>query len=476
MRKAAMILCVVMVIVLCAGAYGWPGTVVVKIGTTYWGQYKNLKGIIAMPPEPGKDLALSIREYPLNGVSTVLLSVQAPGRAFFSADGSSIAAEDQKRMQHDLDVVNGLDMLPIVVLFDPSCRLADEKAYQTAAVTFKKTFGKENWFLLCVSDQCDNAAFGNGVKLARDVAAAVQKEDAKQVVAAGAASPDANKKLLADNSPIGVIVARAASPGSASAGIQAPAVEVLDAKALTADALKTLVAKTLADGRYGIAVADGAQVASLLPMLFEAVDTYQKTNFTAIPPDTADTFSLKPGEREEGFVSLFNGKDLAGWVQITKPGEFIVENGAIKMVGPSSGWARSWKKYKDFVFRGEFRIGDKSNNGFWFRTTLVGRNSRTGFELQIFGDPAQMTPTTESCGALYDVKPADAHLLKPGEWNEYEVTCKGDEITIKWNGQVIHHVTYSDLEPLKNRAREGFIGLTQHHNVVEYRNLRVKEL
>jgi hypothetical protein len=69
----------------------------------------------------------------------------------------------------------------------------------------------------------------------------------------------------------------------------------------------------------------------------------------------------------------------------------------------------------------------------------------------------------------------DAHVMKPGEWNEYEVTCRGDQITIKWNGQIVHNVTYTDVEPMKNRARQGFIGLTQHHAVVQYRNLRIKE-
>ncbi len=475
MKKFPAFSCLVLVLFAASMAWGWPGAFVLKAGSPCWGQYKNLSGIVAVPPEPGKDLADSIREYPLSGVSAVLLAAQAPGDPFFASDGASIAADGQKRMQHDLDVVNGLDMLPIVVLFDPACKPSGAAAYETAAVTFLKTFKKENWFLLCVTDQCDNAAFGDGIRLAQSVAAAVRKEDAAQVVAAGAGSPDANKQLLADRF-IQMIVARAKTAGAATAGIDAPCVEVFDAGALSASALHDAADTAFSNPRRGFALADGAQVAAMLPKIFDEVDAYQKAHYIAMPPNPSDTFSLKPGEKEEGFVSLFNGKDMSGWVQITKPGEFVVEDGTIKMVGRSSGWARSWKTYKDFVFRGEFRIVDQGNNGFWFRTAPVGRNSRTGFEVQIFGDPAAMTPTKESCGAIYDVRPPDAHLMKPGDWNEYEVTCKGDEITIKWNGQVVHHVSYSDLEPMKDRARSGFIGLTQHHQVVEYRNLRVKEL
>ena len=73
---------------------------------------------------------------------------QAPGLAFFAPDGGSIAGEDQQRIQLNLDVVNGLDMLPVVVLFDPACKLAS------------------------ATDRCEDAAFGDGIKLARGIGAA----------------------------------------------------------------------------------------------------------------------------------------------------------------------------------------------------------------------------------------------------------------------------------------------------------------
>ncbi len=58
----------------------------------------------------------------------------------------------------------------------------------------------------------------------------------------------------------------------------------------------------------------------------------------------------------------------------------------------------------------------------------------------------------------------------------YEVTCNGDDINIVLNGHVIHQLKYDDIDALKPRSRKGFIGLQDHHNTVEFRNIRIKPI
>ncbi len=482
MRKLFLLACLSMFVV--SSALAWPGVVLVRNGVLYWGQYKNVSGVMAMSA-PAADLTTAIREYPLAGVSSVVLRAQQAKRPFFDADGAAIAEADRRRMQQDLDTVNTLEMLPIVVLFDPdsSCRLKNVKAYATAALTFQQTFGKANYFLLCVTDRCDDSAdaealraagWKKGIEMVQEAVKAVHGAVPTQMIAAGGSKPETNERLLEGDAPVNAIIARGVNADT----LQCPVIEVLDPASLSVDTLSGAVRKTLMETRYGFALdfAGDAARTKILGQMFDAVDAYQKATYPGSAPDSNDATSLKSGEKEEGFASLFNGKDLTGWLEITAPNDFVVQDGAIRLVGKAGGWLRSWNVYKDYTLRLEFRIEDKGNNGVYNRCGPLGRQSRIGFELQVFGDPATLTPTKESCGAIYDVRPPDGHFIKPGDWNEYEVTCNGDDIKISLNGHVIHQLKYDDIDALKPRSRKGFIGLQDHHNTVEYRNIRIKPL
>ena len=66
--------------------------------------------------------------------------------------------------------------------------------------------------------------------------------------------------------------------------------------------------------------------------------------------------------------------------------------------------------------------------------------------------------------------------MKPGEWNEVEIMCRGLHVKITWNGHVVHDFEYDDLDFMRNRAVRGFIGLQDHQSSVKFRNLRIKRL
>ena len=58
-------------------------------------------------------------------------------------------------------------------------------------------------------------------------------------------------------------------------------------------------------------------------------------------------------EPPEGFVALFNGKDLTGWEQVNDS-KFVAEKGVIKH-GQGMGWLCSKEQYGDFILKFEIR-------------------------------------------------------------------------------------------------------------------------
>src|SRR5215472_13844259 len=58
---------------------------------------------------------------------------------------------------------------------------------------------------------------------------------------------------------------------------------------------------------------------------------------------------------KDGFVPMFNGKDLTGWVNVnTHPGTFFVKDGMIITTGKPTGYLRTDKQYENFIVEFEW--------------------------------------------------------------------------------------------------------------------------
>ncbi|HEU0122612.1 MAG TPA: DUF1080 domain-containing protein [Bryobacteraceae bacterium] len=199
---------------------------------------------------------------------------------------------------------------------------------------------------------------------------------------------------------------------------------------------------------------------------------------------------LLPLAAEEGFVSLFNGKNLDGWFIVNQMGPgFLVKNGLI--VCPFEGGQKlmTEKEYANFVLRLDYRLEADSNNGIGIRAPRNGQTSVHGMEIQILDQsgpkygPAKLKPEQYN-GSIYDVWPARTGFLrKPGEWNEQEIIADGRRITIRLNGVTVLNADLDDVqepEVLKKhpglQRRSGHIVLLGHQAHVEFRNIRIKEL
>lgn len=176
---------------------------------------------------------------------------------------------------------------------------------------------------------------------------------------------------------------------------------------------------------------------------------------------------------EEGFVSLFNGKDLSGWEYGAVPpvknppprekldgktqssdGVFFVKEGLLIASGKKVRALYTAKEYnKDLYLKFEFRASadkPKDNSGLFIR-----------------GPQLQLDATNEK-GSLTGVF-RNIKTFHVGGWNEIDVTVKGTEATCLCNGELIMK------KPMTTPAM-GTIGLQSEYGQFEFRRIRIKEL
>ncbi len=196
-------------------------------------------------------------------------------------------------------------------------------------------------------------------------------------------------------------------------------------------------------------------------------------------PWIPDNSALSEEERNEGFVSLFNGRDLDGWWFFgdNKDGFRVNEDGYIEWVMAGGGALYSRERYDNFILRLEWMVRDEgANSGIYLRAPRDARQSKIGMEFQIMGDPG-IEPTKTGTGAVYDVLPPLVNAGNPlGEWNAVEIVFNGPHLKATLNGQVVQDVNFEEHEELRYRLRRGFIGLQDHNNYVAFRNIRIKKL
>jgi hypothetical protein len=184
--------------------------------------------------------------------------------------------------------------------------------------------------------------------------------------------------------------------------------------------------------------------------------------------------TLSPEEEREGFMPLFNGKNLDDWEIIGDKEAWQVKDGLIVCTGQGGGWLKTKWEFDDFIFRVEWRIKKGGNSGVFFRAKPVNDPWVQGFEVQILDDGGQIGPT--NCGAIYGVLPPKVNPVKSGEWNTYEIRAIGDRVQVYFNGVLVHDVDLSKVPALANRPKRGYIGLQNHGDYVEFRNPRIKEI
>jgi Domain of Unknown Function (DUF1080) len=238
--------------------------------------------------------------------------------------------------------------------------------------------------------------------------------------------------------------------------------------------------------------------------VMQTTSTHRKLIWIAsVVLSTAATPALLRSQ-DAGFTTLFNGKDLTGWVygrrssgEPNKTGKgYEVKDGVLFTTEEDGGNLFTEKEYTDFVLRFDFRLTANANNGIGIRAPLEGDAAYVGMEIQVLDDGGSKYTNLRPAqyhGSVYHMFPAKRGFQKPvGEWNSEEITVRGRQITIRLNGETIVDANLDDVKDPALLAKhrdlskpegsrgiantKGHIGLLGHGTLVEFRNIRIKEL
>ena len=184
--------------------------------------------------------------------------------------------------------------------------------------------------------------------------------------------------------------------------------------------------------------------------------------------------------KDDGWVDLFNGKDLTGWKNPYEWGEVKVVDGTIALSGNRKFFLVTEEQFSDFELEVQVMLPEKgpANSGIMFRCHAQ--------KNRVFGYQAECDPSGRAwTGGLYDegrrkwLHPKGNERGKTklfqaplGEWITYRIKCVGDHLQIFINGK--QTTDFRDDVDAK-----GHIGL-QHHGekgkTYKFRNIRIREI
>ena len=189
------------------------------------------------------------------------------------------------------------------------------------------------------------------------------------------------------------------------------------------------------------------------------------------------------------FGPLFDGKSLDGWVVKGEPekeapqGEWLIIDGVLT-ARPGHSWLSTAKMYGDFTLRLEWRVPENGNSGVFIHVPDLKPGEQPyvqGIEIQVLDDAGPeykgKLQTWQYAGSIYGAVAAENSGYKgKGEWNSFEITCRGSSIEVVMNGNKVATADAEKIATLKTRPRRGYIGLQNHGTPVEYRKIELKEL
>lgn len=206
---------------------------------------------------------------------------------------------------------------------------------------------------------------------------------------------------------------------------------------------------------------------------------------------------LKTMPYDNGFVSLFNGKDLSGWKALVgnpisrskmtekeladaqnkanekTKGDWIVKDGLLIFTGHGDNLATD-KMYGNIEMYVDWKITEKGDAGIYLRGSP---------QVQIWDTSRRESGAQVGSGGLYNnqvnaSKPLLVADNKIGQWNRFHIIMKGDKVTVWLNGKLVTDTVV--LENYWDRKLPIFpkeqMELQAHGTYVAYRNIYLREL
>lgn len=215
----------------------------------------------------------------------------------------------------------------------------------------------------------------------------------------------------------------------------------------------------------------------------------------AVTLDAKPLNHLDEAEQKDGFVSLFDGRTMAGWraYRSDKPptqGWVVRDAALVHEARGGGGDLVTEEEFGDFEFRFSFRVAPNANSGVMWRVQENAEQTyMSGPEYQVFDDVGAKPGPKHSVGALYDlVAPGEKEVRPAGSWNEGRIVIQKGRVQHWLNGKQLLDAPCEGPEweamvgaskfrdwPF-GKAKTGRLALQDHGDEVAYRNLRIKRL
>ncbi|MGD8238534.1 MAG: DUF1080 domain-containing protein [Armatimonadota bacterium] len=143
---------------------------------------------------------------------------------------------------------------------------------------------------------------------------------------------------------------------------------------------------------------------------------------------------------EDAWVSLFNGKDLTGWIK-RGDAKWTIRDGVL--VGEQNdgkvGDLFTTTEWRDFEVTVRYKVRWPANTGVWFRSQP--EKKKLGYQMDILSlkDYGATTGSIWSKGFL--AKNMDESIEKRDDWNLAQITAVGPKLTVVLNGNKVAEAT-----------------------------------
>ena len=184
---------------------------------------------------------------------------------------------------------------------------------------------------------------------------------------------------------------------------------------------------------------------------------------------------------DEGWIELFNGKDLSGWKVNENTDSVKVEDGLMVVHGPRAhAFYVGSGEFKNFYLKAELMTYPKANSGIYFHTKYQADGwPKKGFECQVNVSHKDPKKTSSLYGVVNVADPG----VKDNQWYTQEIIVKGKNVKLIVNGKtMVDYTEPDDAKPAEGGfdrlIGKGTFALQAHDpkSKVYFRNLRVKPL
>lgn len=211
----------------------------------------------------------------------------------------------------------------------------------------------------------------------------------------------------------------------------------------------------------------------MIVVLASATETSQKKNSPIVPTEK---------------TMLWNGEDLNGWIPFTNDNNadaaktWSVADGVIRCTGKPAGYLRTESDYADYLLHVEWRWPEKGgNNGVLIHMSVPDNVWPKSLECQLYSgnagdfwviggvETAQHARGGKRVNGRRTVKLKDSSEKPIGQWNTYDIICKGNWVVVLVNGVLQNMATGCSVT-------SGKICLQSEGSPIEFRNIYIEPL